>query len=557
MRKACCLAVLVVVQVLPIALRCPAQLVRAEDELHEPEPEAPDEAPEVAVGERLFLEPRFAQYFWAHAAGDPNAALAEGDPTLDVTARPDGGLPGAFAGQTMSCRVCHMVDEHRRTPGGGMRTYADFAARSPVPARAEDDETRTVRNAPTLVEAARRRGLLHFDGEFASVAELVAGTITGRNYGWLPAEHGTAVAHVAAVVRGDDGRGVLAREFGGRYARLLHGRSRAIPHAFRLPRRYRIDVARATDAEVLAAVSRLVAAYVRSLRFARDERGDHAGSPYDRFIARNGLPGRPGRRAPRAYTRLLRRRLAARPRLAFVSPRRLAFVSHDHPFAFGREELRGFRIFTDPEGGNCIACHPAPRFTDFGFHATGVAQASYDAVHGDGAFGALAIPDLAGRNADVDAYLPATPAHPAARGPLRAIPLAAEPGRADLGLWNLYRHPDVPDPRHQRRIERAICRAMGRAACRAARDDPSRMLAAAIGLFKTPGLRDLGHSGPYFHDGSAATLEEVVAFYVRATQLARAGLLRNAAPELLAMHLADDDVAPLVAFLRALDEDYE
>jgi cytochrome c peroxidase len=98
---------------------------------------------------------------------------------------------------------------------------------------------------------------------------------------------------------------------------------------------------------------------------------------------------------------------------------------------------------------------------------------------------------------------------------------------------------------------------MDRAACRAVRDDPDRLLTAATGLFKTPGLRDLGHSGPYFHDGSAATLEEAVAFYVRASDLARAGLLRNAAPELLDIHLTDDDVTALVAFLQALDEDYE
>jgi cytochrome c peroxidase len=526
------LLLVAVVQVVPVALPRVPHVARAEDEdghATDAEPAEEDEAPEAMVGERLFLEPRFAQFFHAHAAGDVNATLAEGDPALAVTARPGGDLPGAFAGQT----------------------------RSPVPARAEDDETVTVRNAPTLVEAARRHGLLHFDGEFASAVDLATATLTGRNYGWLPAEHDTAVAHVAAVIRGDDGRGVLAREFGGPYARLLRGRSPAIPRALRLPRRFRLDVERATDAEVLRAVGRLIAAYVRSLSFAHDENGAHVGSPYDRFVARNGLPARPGHRSARAYTRGLRRRIDARSHVAFVSPRRLAFVSHDHPFAFGREELRGFRLFTDPDAGNCIACHPAPRFTDGGFHDTGVAQAGYDAVHGDGAFAALEIPALATRNADVEAYLPATPAHPDARSPFRAIPTASQPGRTDLGLWNLFLNPDFPDVRHQRRLARAVCRAMGRQACRDARDDPDRLLAAATALFKTPSLRDLGDSAPYFHDGSAGTLEDAVAFYARASALARAGRLRNAAPELLTIHLTDDDVAPLAAFLRALDEDYE
>jgi cytochrome c peroxidase len=37
--------------------------------------------------------------------------------------------------------------------------------------------------------------------------------------------------------------------------------------------------------------------------------------------------------------------------------------------------------------------------------------------------------------------------------------------------------------------------------------------AGDVGAFKTPTLRDVAHSGPYMHDGSLATLEEVVAFY--------------------------------------------
>jgi cytochrome c peroxidase len=306
----------------------------------------------------------------------------------------------------------------------------------------------------------------------------------------------------------------------------------------------------------VAAVGRLIAAYVHSLEFARED-GEHVGSPYDRFVYRNRLPGRAGRGSARAYTRRLVRRLADLPQIAFVSPRRLAFVSHDHPFAFGPDELRGFRLFTDRKAGNCAACHPAPRFSDGRFHNTGVSQVSYDAVHGAGAFAALDIPDLATRNGDVEAYLPATPAHPTGLGPFRAVPTPDRPGRVDLGLWNVFQHPDFPERRHQRRLARSICRSMDRAACRAVRDDPDGLLAAATGLFKTPGLRDLGHTAPYFHDGSASTLEDAVAFYVRSSDLARAGMLRNAAPELLDIQLTDDDVTALVAFLQALDEDYE
>ena len=49
----------------------------------------------------------------------------------------------------------------------------------------------------------------------------------------------------------------------------------------------------------------------------------------------------------------------------------------------------------------------------------------------------------------------------------------------------------------------------------------------------------------------------MVRFYIRSAALMRAGKLRNGAPELADMRLHDDDVGPLAAFLRALNEDYE
>lgn len=63
-------------------------------------------------------------------------------------------------------------------------------------------------------------------------------------------------------------------------------------------------------------------------------------------------------------------------------------------------------------------------------------------------------------------------------------------------------------------------------------------------------------SAPYLHTGQKDTLEDVVRFYVASAGLARASLLRNAAPELSAMVLTVDDVEALAAFLRSLNEDY-
>lgn len=38
---------------------------------------------------------------------------------------------------------------------------------------------------------------------------------------------------------------------------------------------------------------------------------------------------------------------------------------------------------------------------------------------------------------------------------------------------------------------------------------------AVDGAFKTPGLRNVALTGPYFHNGSRSTLEQVVEFYNR------------------------------------------
>ncbi len=59
------------------------------------------------------------------------------------------------------------------------------------------------------------------------------------------------------------------------------------------------------------------------------------------------------------------------------------------------------------------------------------------------------------------------------------------------------------------------------------------------------------------HLGAEDTLEDVVRFYVVQSALARAGRLRNGARELNATHIGEDDVVPLAAFLRSLNEDYE
>lgn len=73
-----------------------------------------------------------------------------------------------------------------------------------------------------------------------------------------------------------------------------------------------------------------------------------------------------------------------------------------------------------------------------------------------------------------------------------------------------------------------------------ATSDPGRALitgkCADIGKFKVPGLRDLAARAPYFHNGSAASLLDVVNFY----------------DQRFNMGLTDDQKADLVAFMSTL-----
>jgi hypothetical protein len=197
--------------------------------------------------------------------------------------------------------------------------------------------------------------------------------------------------------------------------------------------------------------------------------------------------------------------------------------------------------------GNCVSCHPAPEFTDFGFHNTGVAQEEYDAVHGAGSFMRMAVPSYAERRRHPEQYLPATANHPQATGVFRAVPNVSTPSAADLGMWNVFANPDFPD----------VQKEMSRLLCETRPCDPKEQLPRTIARFRTASLRDLGHSWPYLHTGRMATVEDVLHFYVRMSGLARAGQLRNGDPELLKISLDEKDLAALAAFLRSLDEDYD
>ncbi|MFV1874063.1 MAG: cytochrome-c peroxidase [Oleiphilus sp.] len=145
-------------------------------------------------------------------------------------------------------------------------------------------------------------------------------------------------------------------------------------------------------------------------------------------------------------------------------------ISNNSPFdqwvkgdenALTEQEVEGFKLFVNPEKGNCSVCHSAPNFTDNGFHNIGLAS------------------------------------------------------------WG-EENPDV-----------------GRYA--------ERPLGIMKGAFKTPTLRDISLSAPYFHDGSSKTLDSVMEHYIAG------GIVKtNLSPNMKALKLNASERDAIVAFLTKL-----
>jgi cytochrome c peroxidase len=75
---------------------------------------------------------------------------------------------------------------------------------------------------------------------------------------------------------------------------------------------------------------------------------------------------------------------------------------------------------------------------------------------------------------------------------------------------------------------------------------------ALVGKWRTPSLRDVALTAPYMHDGSLATLEDVVWHYNTGGAAESGERVGVPAAELKPLDLTDDEVADLVAFLGTL-----
>ena len=120
----------------------------------------------------------------------------------------------------------------------------------------------------------------------------------------------------------------------------------------------------------------------------------------------------------------------------------------------------------------------------------------------------------------------------------------------DLGLTA---NPNIVDQPLRHITLRRFMRMMGVSEAVALRTDVGRFAVTKQqedeGKFRTPSLREVGRTAPYMHDGSLATLEEVVDFHN--SKQGRRGRAHNGSKH-GSLELSPTQVSDLVAFLRTL-----
>lgn len=153
---------------------------------------------------------------------------------------------------------------------------------------------------------------------------------------------------------------------------------------------------------------------------------------------------------------------------------------------------RGLQIFVGE--GNCIACHAGPRFTNGEFHDVG-------------------------------------------------IPFFVEPGRVDAGRFDGIRKLAASRYTLAGPFNDDVRRSPATSARFVALEHRN------YGEFKVPSLRGVGRTAPYMHDGSLATLRDVVRHY---SDLDEDRLHADGVRILKPLGLSRYDVDALVAFLETL-----
>jgi cytochrome c peroxidase len=163
----------------------------------------------------------------------------------------------------------------------------------------------------------------------------------------------------------------------------------------------------------------------------------------------------------------------------------------DHKVQLTPQEKQGIRLFIDDAKTQCLQCHNGPLLTNGGFHS--IATGNFDGERLD-----------FGRMFGIQAVL-----------------------IDEFNCLGYYSDADQKEC-HQLRFL-----------------NPNQHLE---GAFKTPSLRNLKMTAPYFHDGRFDHLEEVLSHYNHPPT-------DNGNHEIRPMNLSDNELQSIAAFLAMLNED--
>lgn len=160
-------------------------------------------------------------------------------------------------------------------------------------------------------------------------------------------------------------------------------------------------------------------------------------------------------------------------------------------YSLDADEIAGLKLFIDSEKTQCLQCHNGPLFTNRGFHNVGTGG-----LHGE----RLDFGRMVGLQAVIQDEFNC----------LGEYSDAMPEECSSLRFLNRSAHMPVQ------------------------------------GAFKTPSLRNLSQTAPYFHDGRFATTKQVVEFYNNPP--------RSGGHELLPLNLTEQEIDQLIQFLATISD---
>jgi len=212
-------------------------------------------------------------------------------------------------------------------------------------------------------------------------------------------------------------------------------------------------------------------------------------------------------------------------------------ISNDSPFdrymkgdksALSEQALRGLSLFKNE--GRCVNCHSGPEFTG----------AAISQLRGS----------LSDTNESMIEFMNLQNGS-AAHYDSGFYNIGVRPSDEDLGVGGA--HPAFGPLSYARRSQNGQFHSDNGSSFAISRRDR----VAVDGAFKTPSLRNVELTGPYFHNGGQRTLREVVQFYVRGSDFLNKNI-DNLSPDvhgISELQGDDDGVDALVAFLHSLTDE--